>query len=246
MIIKIMKTKVVYCACNEKLDTSFPSDVERRLLLQSVAGLLVGIGSGSLWAQPTNVSTATIQQGIHRVTGEVYHNNHLAKIGDPVKVGDVLKSTANSEAVVVVGNSAFLLREQSHVEMITTARSWVRSFLRLVTGGLLGVFGRGEPRIIRTSAATIGIRGTGLYLEADQYHTYICDCYGIVDLASSQNKHLHRETVQAQHHSGRIIQQVDSHQPWIRAAPMQGHQDHELIFLESLVRRQPPSTFFKS
>ena len=55
--------------------------------------------------------------------------------------------------------------------------------LRLLTGSLLSVFGeRGANQAlsVNTSTATIGIRGTGIYMEAEPDLTYLCTCYGTV------------------------------------------------------------------
>ena len=58
--------------------------------------------------------------------------------------------------------------------MLAVQMAW----LRVVTGAVLSVFSPGESKTLRTSTATIGIRGTAVYLEAEESRTYVCTCYG--------------------------------------------------------------------
>lgn len=213
---------------------------QRRLILQAMVGFAVGMKSMRSFAAPPINSSQEKTVGIHTVIGDVYHNGRPSILGTKIRSGDILESGAGAEAVFIIGRSAFLLRERSRIE-ISSTQSWIRGFLRLVNGGLLSVFGHGDQRIIHTSNATIGIRGTGLYLETNHAHTYLCTCYGTVDITLTGTKSLRRETVQAQHHNGRLIQNTDLQQPEITPAIMLGHQDSELVLLESLVGRRPPN-----
>ena len=110
----------------------------------------------------------------------------------------------------------------------------------LVTGKLLSVFGRG-PRRIATSTATIGIRGTGIYIEAEAERTYVCTCYGVVDLQAS-NMPAAKETVRTIHHDAPRYIYAHGEMPiqMIQTAPVMNHSDAELIMLEALVGREPP------
>ena len=58
------------------------------------------------------------------------------------------------------------LGQQAATNVVTNA-------LRLLTGKMLAVFGPNNPQRIATATATIGIRGTGVYAEADPD---TCDC----------------------------------------------------------------------
>ena len=53
------------------------------------------------------------------------------------------------------------------------------------TGKLLSVHARGSNVQMSTVVATIGIRGTGVYLEADPEQTYVCTCYGVTDISAN-------------------------------------------------------------
>lgn len=111
--------------------------------------------------------------------------------------------------------------------------------LRLVTGKLLSVFGKTQHRI-QTPNATIGIRGTGIYVKSDPEQSYVCTCYGVVDLFADNDKSS-RETITSQHHDApRYI--LSNEQPGrnIRDAPFINHTDLELQVIEGLVGRTPP------
>ncbi len=58
--------------------------------------------------------------------------------------------------------------------------------LRLLTGKLLSVSHNSAMRVT-SATATIGIRGTGFYIEADPEQTYFCNCYGVTDIEASSD-----------------------------------------------------------
>jgi hypothetical protein len=111
--------------------------------------------------------------------------------------------------------------------------------LRLVTGKLLSVFGKTKHQL-NTPNATIGIRGTGIYTEADPEQTYVCTCYGVVDLYADNDKNS-SETITSQHHDApRYILSNEPSGKNIREAPFINHTDLELQVIEGLVGREPP------
>jgi hypothetical protein len=176
--------------------------------------------------------------GMVDVTGQVLINGRPAGPGAAVKPGDSVVTAADSSAVFVVGRDAFLLREKS--ELLSAGGKALTGTLRLVTGKLLSVFGRGSRRIA-TPTATIGIRGTGIYIEAEAERTYVCTCYGLVDLQAS-NMPAARETVKTTHHDAPRYIYAHGEMPikMIAPAPVVNHTDAELIMLEALVGRKPP------
>ena len=177
-------------------------------------------------------------RGMVTVKGEVTINGRPAKVGAALKPGDSVATAAESSAVFVVGGDAFLIREKS--ELLTAGDNALTGVLRLVTGKLLSVFGRGSRRIT-TPTATIGIRGTGIYIEAEAERTYVCTCYGVVDLQAS-NMPEARETVSTTHHDAPRYIYAHGEMPikMIAQAPVVNHTDAELIMLEALVGRKPP------
>ena len=176
--------------------------------------------------------------GLVMIKGKVLINGSAAGTGTPVTPGDSVVTVRGGLAVFVVGEDAFLLRENS--ELLTSGGSALIASLRLVTGKLLSVFGSGR-RSISTSTATIGIRGTGIYIEAEAERTYACTCYGLVDL-QARNMPEARETVNTTHHEAPRYIYARGEMPikMIEVAPVINHSDAELIMLEALVGREPP------
>lgn len=185
------------------------------------------------------LAAGSVEKGVHRVRGDVRVNGAPAKEGMDVKAGDVVTTGAASEVVFVTGKDAFLVRANSRIEAQGTAGALVLSGLRIVTGAVLSVFSPGEPKTLRTSTATIGIRGTAVYLEAEEARTYVCTCYGEAEIASAMDPSA-RETVRTQHHEQpRYVMGMGAPQ-MIMSAPVANHTDAELTFLEALVGRRPP------
>ena len=172
------------------------------------------------------------------VKGEVLINGRPARKGAAVMPGDSVATGPGASAVFVLGRDAFLIRGNS--EMRTAGSSALAGSLRLVTGKLLSVFGRGSHHIV-TATATIGIRGTGIYVEAEVERTYVCTCYGRVELQASNMPEV-RETVQTTHHDAPRYVYAQGEMPirMIEVAPVINHTDAELIMLEALVGRKPP------
>jgi len=223
------------------MENNLLSNNQRRLLLQLLATGFLFPNFGV--AQPVVIRKSGAI-GIRTVSGQVFHNDQPAIVGTQVRGGDFLDTGADSQTTLVMGRSAFLLREHTRLE-IAPVRSWARDFLRLTNGGLLAVFGHGEHRTIHTTTAVLGIRGTGLYLETDPTRTYLCTCYGTVDIHPVAGKCKCRDTVHSVHHAGRVISNSGSEDSWIRKAPMENHKDSELVLLESLVGRKLSSQFLK-
>jgi hypothetical protein len=185
------------------------------------------------------LAAGSVEKGVHRVRGDVRVNGAPAAEGMDVKAGDVVSTGAGSEVVFVTGKDAFLIRANSRVEAQGALGALVLSGLRVVTGAVLSVFSRGEPRTLRTPTATIGIRGTAVYLEAEESRTYVCTCYGEADIESATDPAA-RETVRTTHHEQpRYVMGMGAPQ-MIMGAPVENHTDAELTMLEALVGRRPP------
>ena len=90
---------------------------------------------------------------------------------------------------------------------------------------------------MRTVTAVIGIKGTGVYLEADSEKTYVCTCYGTSHLQVKDAPEI-SETVTTSHHDQPRF--IYSGEKRIEQAPVINHSDQELILLEKLVGRIPP------
>ncbi|WP_319244065.1 hypothetical protein [uncultured Propionivibrio sp.] len=184
-------------------------------------------------------SDTPVIQGIRRMVGDVSVNGSPARTGQPIQAGDEIVTGPGSEAIFVMGQDAFLLRDTSVVRFGAASAA---TFMRIVTGKILSVFGRGQKSIM-ASTAIIGIRGTGCYIEESPGHTYFCLCYGeaeIVPTAAPQE----RETLRTRHHDHPIYINANPAMPTSMVpAEVINHSDAELALLESLVGRTPP---FKS
>ena len=160
-----------------------------------------------------------LEQGVYRRQGEVRIS------GDSVSTG------ADGEVVFVVDKDAVLVRRNSELSILKTG-------LRIVTGAVLSVFGDGR-RQLRTPSANIGIRGTAVYLEVEPGRTYVCTCYGEAVL-EPRGDPAARETVRTVHHEQPRYIMGQGAPQMIMPAPVVNHTDAELVFLESLVGREPP------
>ena len=214
-----------------------PSDVVERTRREWLKRVLLAGASMPLLLHDA-LAAGKRPSGMIEVKGEVLINGRPARAGAAVKPGDSVATAPGGSAVFVVGRDAFLIREKS--ELRTAGGSALAGAMRLVTGKLLSVFGGGR-RSITTPTATMGIRGTGIYIEAEAERTYVCVCYGLVDL-QARNMPEARETVRTTHHDAPRYVYAYGEKPikMIEPAPMVNHTDAELIMLEALVGRTPP------
>jgi hypothetical protein len=169
------------------------------------------------------------------VTGDARINGLVAKRGMDVKAGDVVSTAAGAEIVFVVNRDAFLLRANSRLDVGDAAAD----VFRIVTGALLSVYQPGRRKTLRAQNATIGIRGTGIYVESAPDKTYVCTCYGESELVPADDPGA-AETVRTNHHEQpRYIMSRGAPQ-MVMKAPVLNHTDAELALLESLVGRSVP------
>ncbi len=180
-----------------------------------------------------------VQQGIAQVRGEVRIGDVPARRGMEIKPGEVITTGRGAQLVFVVGRDAFMARSGSRIELSGAATETVVRGLRLVTGALLSVFDSSRERRIQTATSTIGIRGTGIYVEAQKMRTYACTCYGEAELVPVDAPQ-EAETVRTTHHDQPRYIYPKGMPRMIERAPVINHTDAELILLESLVGRQVP------
>jgi hypothetical protein len=109
--------------------------------------------------------------------------------------------------------------------------------LRVLTGALLGAFRKRERREVKTATATIGIRGTAVYVEANPVLTYVCTCYGDVDIECNTYHSVKR--VQTRDHAPNYVFARVLSGRSIVEAPLMNHTNQELAELETLVGRKP-------
>lgn len=185
------------------------------------------------------LAMGTVEAGIARVRGDVRVNGQAARRGMEVKPGDVVVTGRDAELVVVVGRDAFLVRANSRIELSGDAARLAVAALRVVTGAVLSVFEPAGRKRIQTATASIGIRGTGVYVEVDEMRTYVCTCYGEAELTPVDDPRA-AETVRATHHDQPRYIYPKGMPRMIERAPVINHTDAELVLLESLVGRKVP------
>jgi len=112
----------------------------------------------------------------------------------------VVMTGEGAEAVYVIGPDAFLQREKTKITFEDSAGAQA---MRIVTGSVLSVFGKGREKArklqLTTPTATIGIRGTGCYIEAEEARTYFCLCYGEAEAVPTGDPK-QKETIRTTHH----------------------------------------------
>jgi hypothetical protein len=196
------------------------------------------VALGMAWLREALAADA-VAQGVSRIRGDVRVNGQPAAQGMRIRAGDTISTGPDAELVAVAGRDAFMVRGNSQIEITPRKDSRLIGGLRVVTGALLAVFTPGQPKQVRTDSATIGIRGTAVYVELEPDRTYVCTCYGAARLTPVDEPNA-AETVRTKHHDQpRYIYRQGMPKP-IETAPVVNHSDAELIMLETLVGRKVP------
>jgi hypothetical protein len=199
---------------------------QRRSFLRAAAAWTAAGGFAAAHAQQR--SNIVELQGDATVNGERLRPSTFLQTGDQVETGP------GSNLVFVIGNAAFQVRQNSRMVVERGASLNAVSVLRMLTGAVVSVWGKGSNRQIVTPTLTAGIRGTGVYTEVfpqQSYRSYFCNCYGVVDMAAGGD---------------RTVSRSEYHQAfWGEAQPKEGklltpakainHTDEELEFLARLV-----------
>ena len=218
--------------------------ISRRAWLSQVAALSVV----SIIQETLANGDVPVMRGIQSIQGTVTVNGVMAKVGTIVKVGDRISTSANkgSSAVIVIGNDAYMLREDTTIIFQASKKNMavgaveVLESLLISSGKVLSVFAKRPPSqavVLRARSATIGIRGTGCYVEVYDRRTYFCLCYGeaTVDGAGMATK-----TIRTTHHEQPIWLDENNGIMRTEKADFGNHADAELILLEKLTGREPP------
>lgn len=206
----------------------------------AAAGLLGAAGISGLIRDALANGNKPVSPGMNKLTGSVTVNGKPAQQGMAIGAGDTIVTGAGGEAIYVIGQDAYLQREKSTVSFAANVAGGAVSVMRVLTGKILSVFGKGDKKL-ETSTATIGIRGTGCYIEAEENRVYFCLCYGIAEIAPAADPS-HIERIETKHHDHPVYIHKDSSMPMMVDASVINHSDAELELLESLTGRFPPFT----
>jgi hypothetical protein len=219
-------------------------DSRRKLLVDALTlGLFTGINAAGLMIPARALSSLPDRlpagQSIYSLKGKVIVDGRLADLKTRVEPGSSLQTGENSEVIFVVGSDAFILRSGSKVSLGATGML-VRG-IRVLSGAILGVFGKREAgHEIVTSTATIGVRGTGIYVDAAPGKTYACTCYGHTQISANADPAQVRDIVTTYHDKPVYIFDSGSKDELIVPAPVIDHSDSELKLIEALVGRKTP------
>ena len=206
-------------------------DARRRELLRRFGA--AGVAGVSGWIQQV-LAAGDLPPGLHRLDGTATVNGRAATVGSKVVLGDRVATGRASSAVVVLKGDAFLMRADTVVEI--KGRDGLLTDMLISTGKVLSVFAK-KPVGIKAATASIGIRGTGAYIEVEPASVYFCLCYGeaVIDGPRMESK-----LVKTTHHEQPLIRRDVGGYMRAEPGPFQNHSDDELVLLESLVGRVPP------
>jgi len=241
-------------------------DPRRTFLIKALRIGLYSIGATSHFAQAgffgNTPEKLAAGKSFYKIEGKVKVNGQDASEATIVTANDTIETLGDSKAIFVVGQDAFLLKQKSKLKLSgrdkfkkrlkkksknieavdktsNSSDKMVVETLRLVTGGMLSVFGKTEHQV-KTANASIGIRGTGVYFESEAERSYVCTCYGVTEIASL-NDPASSELIRSKHHDApRYIFNKPQNGKLIAAAPFKNHSDLELMLLEEIVGRTPP------
>ena len=208
--------------------------------------LLYLLATGSLATLPAHSATLSRLpsrlppgQSIYRLKGDVRVNGATATLTSPINARDIVETGRKSFVIFVVEKDAFILRSNSKMTLPISKVSAgiIPTAFTLSRGKALSVFASRRTRI-STPTAIIGIRGTGVYIEADPEESYVCVCYGSTELQSAADPGINETVVTKHHDAPKYI--TGGNNPRILSAPFKNHDDQELLLIETLVGRTTP------
>ena len=202
---------------------------QRRSFLSAAAAFTAAGGFSAAQAQG--------RSNIVELQGDVLLNGERLRPGNFIQTGDALETGPGANLVFVIGNSSYLVRQNSRMSVERGATLNAVSVLRMLTGAVASVWGRGTSRQIVTPTLTAGIRGTGVYTEVfpqQAYRSYFCNCYGVVDMDAGGDKQVSR----AEYHQSFWGESEPREGKWLTPAKAINHTDEEMEFLARLVNQR--------
>jgi len=180
-------------------------------------------------------------RSIYKLKGSVMVDGRPADINTRIGPNSRISTGLNSSIIFVVASDAFILRSNSQLEL-GSSEGLIIEGMRILSGKLLSVFGKREkPHEITTLTATIGIRGTGIYIESDPEKSYVCTCYGQTRIAANADPGVSIDLATKYHEEPYyVLPAAAGSGKFIVPAPVINHSDAELTLIEELVGRTPP------
>jgi len=200
----------------------------RRTLLLAFPGALL----------PLRASAQAPLGVVRELSGEVTLNDNRVTREHGLQAGQTVRTGANGSISFTIGSDAFFMRPNSALRLeASRMREPVVDLLRLLTGAIGATFARGMRRSIITPTATIGIRGTGVYLEVARDVTYACTCFGATEiLTAPSGRMMESVAVAAENHQARMMMTGARIVP----AGFERHSNEEIARLEELAGRPNP------
>jgi hypothetical protein len=177
---------------------------------------------------------AQARSNIVELNGDALINGQRLLPQQVIQTGDRLATGPGSHLIFVLGNSSFQVRQNSSITVERGNTLNAVSVLRMLTGAVISVWGKGERRQIVTPTITAGIRGTGVYTEifANQNNrSYFCNCYGTVDMGAGSDK----AVSQSSYHQAFWGEVEPKAGRYLTPANAFNHTDEELEYLARLV-----------
>jgi len=174
---------------------------------------------------------STIRLDGGRLTLKTGADGKLVRPGERVLAG-------KGGAVLRSRNQLFYLDAGTDAEFDTDSSGKI-STISIVRGGILSLFGpkTGQGTKILSANASASIRGTTTYCAWQEEHerTYVCCCYGTVDLENGAGGGILLDTT---YHNAVILPSGGGAQPAPYDAPLD-HYDDDIAALEARAGRQP-------
>lgn len=193
--------------------------------------------AAAAWVALGGLPGAMAQQrsNVVEFVGDVLLNGRRMVQQQTIQTGDDIVTGPASRLVFVIGNAAFHVRQNTRMSVQRGSTLNTVSLLRLLTGAVVSVFGRGARRSIVMPTLTAGIRGTGVYAEVfpDQ-RSYFCNCYGTVEMSARGDRALS----QASYHQSFWGEVEPKNGRFLTPAGAINHTDEEVEFLARLVGQQ--------
>lgn len=197
------------------------------------------VQAAAAWTAMGGYGAAIAQQrgNVVALQGDALVNGQRLRPGAVIQTGDSIETGPGSNLVFAMGNAAFQVRENSRMTVERGATLNAVSLLRLLTGAVVSVWGRGNTRQIQTPTLTAGIRGTGVYTEVfpqQNYRSYFCNCYGTVELNSGKDQ----VTSRAEYHQSFWAEPEPKNGRLLTPARAINHTDEEVEALAALMGQQ--------
>jgi len=198
----------------------------RRRFLQSAA-TWIGLGG---------IATAQAQGrgNVVELNGDAMLNGARLRPDQAIQPGDAISTGPGTRLTFVIGSDAFHVRQNSQLKLEPGSSVSVVGVPRLITGGVVSIWGKGAERKIVTGTLTAGIRGTGVYTEVlpePDGRTYLCNCYGLIQLSVGTEQTESR----SEYHQAFWAEPAPRNGRSLTPAPAINHTDEELEYLAQLV-----------